>query len=356
VTYVNANCLNIAARDPQYLALLNRFDLVYSDGIGVVWAGRFLNGKRLHKVTGRDWIAHFCAVAEQQGLSIYLLAGKPGIAQRACQRMESQWPGIKIVGTADGYFIEKSEQQVIEEIDRSRPQFLFVGMGVPLQEKWIARNLGVYRFRSAGPWALFGFVKRAPGVPRYGWRLALEWPRRSWLIRWASGGAICLEPVSLACSVRNYWVTVCHPYLYAPQTFAAPHGQRVVQGSGSATVMQLAGGSAGIWAMEGSPAAHRKPWSERGLDLSSHRAQGATVSLRRFDLVLTMERGHKEALQAEFPDLANRVYLLNEMVDRNGDVRDPIGGTIVDYEDTARELEQILVQGLEKIVRLAYGT
>ena len=114
--------------------------------------------------------------------------------------------------------------------------------------------------------------------------------------------------------------------------------------------------SAGVWAMEGSSAARNSQAvvASRGLDLSSHRAQGVSRELlRRFNLILTMEQGHKEALRAEFPDLASRIYLLTEMVERNADIRDPIGGTMIDYEDTARELEQILTQGMEKIVRLA---
>ena len=88
--------------------------------------------------------------------------------------------------------------------------------------------------------------------------------------------------------------------------------------------------------------------------MALHRAQGISREcLRRFDLVLTMEHGHKEALRAEFPDLSKRIYLINEMVERDGDIRDPIGGTIIDYEDTARELEQILTLGMEKIICLA---
>ncbi len=114
--------------------------------------------------------------------------------------------------------------------------------------------------------------------------------------------------------------------------------------------------SAGVWAMEGSQAARfsRAVVEKRGFDLSSHRAQGVSRELlRRYNLILTMEQGHKEALRAEFPGLADRIFVITEMVERKGDIADPMGGALVDYEDTARELEEILTLGMEKIVSLA---
>jgi protein-tyrosine-phosphatase len=75
--------------------------------------------------------------------------------------------------------------------------------------------------------------------------------------------------------------------------------------------------------------------------------------LRQFNLILTMERGQKEALRAEFPEVARRVYLLGEMAIDEIDVRDPIGGMTVDFEDTALELERLIDLGYERICQLA---
>lgn len=114
--------------------------------------------------------------------------------------------------------------------------------------------------------------------------------------------------------------------------------------------------SAGVWALEDSPAVGgaQAVMAARGLDLSQHRARSITSQMvNHFDLILTMERSHKEALRAEFPRQASRIYLLSEMVGRSHDIRDPVGGTPADYEDTARELEQILTQGLEQIEQAA---
>jgi len=75
--------------------------------------------------------------------------------------------------------------------------------------------------------------------------------------------------------------------------------------------------------------------------------------LEQNQLILTMERGHKEALQAAFPHLARRIFIITEMVGEYRDIVDPIGLSWIDYEDTAQELEAIFSVGFEKICQLA---
>ncbi len=114
--------------------------------------------------------------------------------------------------------------------------------------------------------------------------------------------------------------------------------------------------SAGTWALEDEPAAQKAQivLQEEGLDLSEHRAR--TVSshlLRAFSLILTMERGQKEAIKAEFPEIAERVYLLSEMAGYSYDISDPVGGSLVDFRDTARELKELIEKGDQRICQLA---
>lgn len=113
--------------------------------------------------------------------------------------------------------------------------------------------------------------------------------------------------------------------------------------------------SAGVWAFDGNRASEGsvKALRQKGIDLSKHRARGINHEMiRDSDLILVMERNHKEALQAAFPRFANRIYLLSEMVGMNHDILDPIGGTPADYEDTAAELEQLLTDALPRIEAL----
>ena len=136
ILYVNAHCLNLASEDTYYRRLLNQADIVYADGISVVWSSRILAGCKLQKNTGADWIEDFCRFAEQESIRIYILAGEEGVAQNAKDNLLKSYPEIKIVGYSDGFFKNKSEDQVLSEIRVLSTQVLFVGMGTPHQERW----------------------------------------------------------------------------------------------------------------------------------------------------------------------------------------------------------------------------
>jgi protein-tyrosine-phosphatase len=114
--------------------------------------------------------------------------------------------------------------------------------------------------------------------------------------------------------------------------------------------------SAGTWAVKGRPAAEktRQVLEGHGIQLGQQISRPVTRELlESFNLILTMEQGHKEALQVEFPSLASRVYTLTEMADGFGDIDDPIGGPLEAFEQTFEEIEQILDQGFDKIRRLS---
>jgi N-acetylglucosaminyldiphosphoundecaprenol N-acetyl-beta-D-mannosaminyltransferase len=187
--YVNAHCLNIAYNDLAYRKILNSADVVYPDGISVVWSSRLLDGCQLQKITGADWIYEFCQLAEAEGLRIYLLAGMPGVVDKASQNLRQKFPRINIVGTCDGYFEAKSDSEVLTEITARSAQVVLIGMGTPAQEKWIAAHRGEIPFSIC--WAvgaLFDYVAGIePRVPGWMNTLALEWlwrlfidPRGKW--------------------------------------------------------------------------------------------------------------------------------------------------------------------------------
>lgn len=114
--------------------------------------------------------------------------------------------------------------------------------------------------------------------------------------------------------------------------------------------------SAGTWASEGHPAAafSESVMRARGLDVSQHRSKGVEGGyLEKFDLILTMDRNHKEALRVEFPELSGRIYMLSEMAGQKFDIEDPIGGSEAEFEATANEIERLIEVGFEKIRRLA---
>jgi protein-tyrosine phosphatase len=113
--------------------------------------------------------------------------------------------------------------------------------------------------------------------------------------------------------------------------------------------------SAGTWARPGDRAAEKSGQllGKRGMSLEGHSSRSVTRELLgSFKLILVMEIGHKEALQAEFPEYKERIYLLTEMVDQRRNIRDPMGGTQEDFSETIEELDGILERGFEKITRL----
>jgi protein-tyrosine-phosphatase len=116
--------------------------------------------------------------------------------------------------------------------------------------------------------------------------------------------------------------------------------------------------SAGVWAQAGNATAENTQLIllERGLNLGGYRSKPVTRDLlEQFNLILTMERGQRDALRAAFPHLAGRVFVVTEMTGRAIDIVDPIGGPLIEFEDTARELTQIYDRGFERIRSLARG-
>lgn len=112
-------------------------------------------------------------------------------------------------------------------------------------------------------------------------------------------------------------------------------------------------GSAGVWAPEGRPASTYaiEEMARRGIDLRGHRSRNVTREMMAgADLVLAMTRHHTEALRAAFPEHAHKVCLLSEMVGQTYDIYDPYGGTRMEYAYIARELEQLIEAGYERIV------
>jgi len=114
--------------------------------------------------------------------------------------------------------------------------------------------------------------------------------------------------------------------------------------------------SAGVWALHGQQAAAltRQVLLLRGIELDNFVSRSITRSLiQQFNLVLTMERNHKESLRVAFPEYSSRVHTLRELIDKSGDIVDPIGSPIDAYEATAEARESIFNRGFERLKKHA---
>ncbi len=114
--------------------------------------------------------------------------------------------------------------------------------------------------------------------------------------------------------------------------------------------------SAGTWALEVRGASRNSVllMEEAGIDISDHRSKIVTPEqMQQADLILTMERGHAEALQVEFPQQAHKVYLLTEMTGRRYNVADPYGNDLPAYQRMVEEVTNLIDTGLDNILTLA---
>ena len=138
----NAEIAQIAAEQEDFRKILNRADILLPDGAGIVLASEILKKPLKEKVAGVDFGEQMLALAEKNGYSVFFLGGKPGIADLAAQKKKAQYPNLSIVGTQHGYYKKEGIENdaVLQKINESGAQILFVCLGAPLQEKWIDEN------------------------------------------------------------------------------------------------------------------------------------------------------------------------------------------------------------------------
>lgn len=172
----NSEIILYAYKNPEYCEILNRGGLVTPDGIGVVHASKILGKPLKERVGGYDLANKLLEKCAPKEKTLYLFGGKPGIAERAKEKIETLYPGIKIVGCADGYFDEEKEKNIINDINEKSPDILFVCLGFPKQEMWADThrdiNAKVVMCIGGSLDVFAGEVKRAPQVFI---KFGLEW-------------------------------------------------------------------------------------------------------------------------------------------------------------------------------------
>lgn len=171
----NAEIVYEAMQDEKFREVINNADLVLPDGAGVVLGAKILKTPLKQKVAGIDFADRLLGVLEDNGKTLYLLGGKPGIGELAAEKMKEKHPALQIVGIADGYF--QDEAPVVAAINAVQPDALFVCLGAPKQEKFMAEHrsrLNV-RFMVGLGGSLDGFAGTVKRAPKWMIRLQLEW-------------------------------------------------------------------------------------------------------------------------------------------------------------------------------------
>ena len=174
----NPEFLLAAEKDPEFRRVLNAADLVLPDGIGVVYSAKILGTPLKERVPGIEFAEAMLSALNEMGGRLYLLGAKPGVAEEAGRRICARYPDLVLCGTHDGYF--KDEQAILPEIAAAKPDLLFVCLGAPKQEKWMARwgqHTGAKLAIGLGGCldVFAGNVRRAPEQWQ---KLGLEWAYR----------------------------------------------------------------------------------------------------------------------------------------------------------------------------------
>ena len=160
--------------DAAYAAAVNGAKLVLADGVGDLCAARILGTPLPGRVAGSDLVPRLLARLAERGGSVFLYGARPGVAQRAGEKLKSAYPGLRIAGTENGYISD--ETALLEALEREKPDLLLLGLGAPRQELWMAEN------RQRTPAVMIGvgglldvFAGDIPRAPETWQRLGLEW-------------------------------------------------------------------------------------------------------------------------------------------------------------------------------------
>lgn len=183
VCTVNPEFVMIAQQDANFRHILNRAALCVPDGVGLLWAARRLGKPLPERVTGSDGLPLIAARAAREGWRLYFLGAAPGVAQQAGAILQAQHPGLQIAGTYSGSPAPEEEDALVERINASGADLLFVAYGAPVQDKWIARNLPRLKVKMAmGVGGAFDFIAGVvPRAPLWMRRMGLEWLYRLYL-------------------------------------------------------------------------------------------------------------------------------------------------------------------------------
>lgn len=193
VAYVNVHAINLSQDLPWFREFLNKVELTYCDGFGIKWGVRLLGSEISGRYTPPDWFPHLARTCAREGFSLFFLGARPEVAERAAKQLKQREPTLKIVGTQHGYF-EKipgspENETIIQVINQAKPDILVIGLGMPLQEKWIMENWDHIDARVALPvGAFFDYVaNEKPRAPHWMTEHGFEWlgrlivePKRLW--------------------------------------------------------------------------------------------------------------------------------------------------------------------------------
>lgn len=192
VCHANVHGVMEARRDPDVRAAYDGAGLTVADGMPLVWLGRQAGHAGTGRVYGPDLMLELCARAARSGASSFYFGGAPGVAEALAATLSARFPGLRTAGThspAFGLDGRRVAPEAVATINAARPDIVWVGLGCPRQELWMATHRAALEARVLiGVGAAFDFhTGRVAQAPRAMQAAGLEWlfrlvqePRRLW--------------------------------------------------------------------------------------------------------------------------------------------------------------------------------
>jgi N-acetylglucosaminyldiphosphoundecaprenol N-acetyl-beta-D-mannosaminyltransferase len=177
--------------DAAFRRVVNGADLTVPDGLPLVWAQRLLGHQGASQVRGADLALDLCAYAERERIPLGLFGGSESVIARLKQVLLARFPELKIVYSESPPFrpiTAEEDREYVEHIRKSGTKILFVGLGCPKQEQWMAAHKDRLDVVMLGIGAAFDFITgQKKAAPEWMRRIGLEWlfrlasePRRLW--------------------------------------------------------------------------------------------------------------------------------------------------------------------------------
>ena len=202
VTLTNPYCVTLCHRDTKMLKAIEMAGMTLPDGTGIVLAAKLLGYPHNGRVTGPTLMLKLCDWGRKYGYRHYFYGGAEGVNDRLAERLSNMYPGLEVAGTYSPPFrplTEEEDKDIVEKINSTNPDIVWVGLGAPKQEKWMCQHLGQIKAPAMiGVGAAFDFhsgkVKWAPNWLR---KLGFEWLYR-----------VILEPRRMAPKAKDTLVFV----------------------------------------------------------------------------------------------------------------------------------------------------
>jgi N-acetylglucosaminyldiphosphoundecaprenol N-acetyl-beta-D-mannosaminyltransferase len=178
VATVNPEFVMAAQHDPDFMTILREAALCLPDGVGLLWGARIMGRRLPERVAGSELVYHLAELAAKRGWRLYLLGAGEGVAAAAAAVLQQRYPDLIIAGVYGGSPDPAENVAIVERINQSQADLLFVAYGAPNQDKWIARNrqtLETVRVALGVGGSLDFITGRAIRAPLWLQRLGLEW-------------------------------------------------------------------------------------------------------------------------------------------------------------------------------------